>query len=91
MKVRASKRVSGEASRRSASPPARESERARGRGKPNRSSLQKVAVPPTILNKRQVRGKGGMLKIFTIKYEEKTESFNNGALTNFLADKELLR
>jgi superfamily II DNA helicase RecQ len=32
-----------------------------------------------------------MLKIFTIKYEERTESFNDGALSNFLSDKELLR
>jgi hypothetical protein len=31
-----------------------------------------------------------MLKIFTIKYEERTESFNDGALSNFLSDKELL-
>jgi superfamily II DNA helicase RecQ len=32
-----------------------------------------------------------MLKIFTLKYEEKSESFNDSMLSNFLADKEILR
>ena len=32
-----------------------------------------------------------MLKIFTLKYEEKSEQFNDSIMTNFLADKELLR
>jgi hypothetical protein len=32
-----------------------------------------------------------MLKIFTLKYEEKSESFNDLSMSNFLADKELLR
>jgi len=32
-----------------------------------------------------------MLKIFTLKYEERTESFNDGVMSNFLADKEILR
>lgn len=32
-----------------------------------------------------------MLKIFTLKYEEKTESFNDTVLSNFLSDKEILR
>lgn len=32
-----------------------------------------------------------MLKIFTLKYEEKSESFNDSAMHNFLTDKELLR
>jgi superfamily II DNA helicase RecQ len=32
-----------------------------------------------------------MLKIFTLKYNEKSESFNDSAMSNFLADKELLR
>lgn len=32
-----------------------------------------------------------MLKIFTVKYEEKSESFNDSALQNFLSDKEILR
>jgi superfamily II DNA helicase RecQ len=32
-----------------------------------------------------------MLKIFTLKYEERTESINDGVMSNFLADKEILR
>ncbi len=32
-----------------------------------------------------------MLKIFTLKYEEKSKSFNDSMLSNFLADKEILR
>lgn len=32
-----------------------------------------------------------MLKIFTLKYEEKIESFNDSILSNFLADKEVLQ
>ncbi len=32
-----------------------------------------------------------MLKIFTLKYEEKSESFNDSAMHNFLADKEILQ
>jgi superfamily II DNA helicase RecQ len=32
-----------------------------------------------------------MLKIFTLKYEERTESFNDSVMSNFLADKEILR
>jgi superfamily II DNA helicase RecQ len=32
-----------------------------------------------------------MLKIFTLKYEERTESFNDSVLSTFLADKEILR
>ncbi|WP_094228866.1 HRDC domain-containing protein [Methanolobus psychrotolerans] len=32
-----------------------------------------------------------MLKIFTIKYEEKSESFPDAAMCNFLADKDILR
>lgn len=32
-----------------------------------------------------------MLKIFTLKYEEKSESFNDSILSNFLFDKEILR
>ena len=32
-----------------------------------------------------------MLKIFTLKYEEKSESFNDSIMSNFLADKEILR
>jgi len=31
-----------------------------------------------------------MLKIFTLKYEEKSERFNDSIMTNFMADKELL-
>jgi len=30
-----------------------------------------------------------MLKIFTLKFEEKSESFNDSILSNFLADKEV--
>ncbi|VVB91471.1 Ribonuclease D [uncultured archaeon] len=32
-----------------------------------------------------------MLKIFTLKYDEKSESFNDSMMSNFLTDKELLR
>jgi superfamily II DNA helicase RecQ len=32
-----------------------------------------------------------MLKIFTLKYEEKSESFHDSVMSNFLADKEILR
>src|SRR3972149_8245705 len=32
-----------------------------------------------------------MLRIFTLKYEERSESFNDSNMTNFLSDKELLR
>jgi len=32
-----------------------------------------------------------MLKIFAVNYRERTESFNDHALSNFLADKEILR
>jgi hypothetical protein len=32
-----------------------------------------------------------MLKIFTLKYEERTESINDSVMSNFLADKEILR
>jgi hypothetical protein len=32
-----------------------------------------------------------MLKIFTLKYEEKSESFNDLSMSNFLSDKEILR
>ena len=32
-----------------------------------------------------------MLKVFTIKYEDKLESFNDALLANFLADKEVIR
>ncbi len=32
-----------------------------------------------------------MLKIFALKYEERTESFNDSVMSNFLADKEILR
>jgi superfamily II DNA helicase RecQ len=32
-----------------------------------------------------------VLKIFTLKYEEKSEQFNDSIMTNFLADKELLK
>lgn len=32
-----------------------------------------------------------MLKIFTFKYEEKSERFNDSIMSNFLADKELLK
>lgn len=32
-----------------------------------------------------------MLKIFTLKYEERSERFNDSIMINFLADKELLR
>ena len=32
-----------------------------------------------------------MLKIFTLKYQEKTESFNDSAMAYFLADKEIIR
>ena len=32
-----------------------------------------------------------MLKIFTLKFEEKSESFNDSILSNFLADKEVNR
>ena len=32
-----------------------------------------------------------MLRIFTLKYEEKSESFNDSVLSNFLANKEILR
>jgi hypothetical protein len=32
-----------------------------------------------------------MLKIFTLKYEERTENINDSAMSNFLADKEILR
>jgi hypothetical protein len=32
-----------------------------------------------------------MLKVFTLKYEERTESFNDSLMSNFLADKEILR
>ena len=31
----------------------------------------------------------GMLKLFTVKYEERTESFNDHAQSNILADKEI--
>jgi hypothetical protein len=30
-----------------------------------------------------------MLKIFTLKYEERTESINDSVMSNFLADKEI--
>ena len=32
-----------------------------------------------------------MLKIFTLKYEERTESFNDSVMSNFLVDKEILQ
>jgi hypothetical protein len=32
-----------------------------------------------------------MLKIFTLKYEEKSECFNDSAMHNFLSDKEILK
>jgi superfamily II DNA helicase RecQ len=32
-----------------------------------------------------------MLKIFTLKYEEKSELFSDSIMTNFLADKEVLK
>jgi superfamily II DNA helicase RecQ len=32
-----------------------------------------------------------MLKIFTLKFEEKSESFNDTAMHNFLTDKDILR
>jgi hypothetical protein len=32
-----------------------------------------------------------MLKAFTLKYEERTESINDSVMSNFLADKEILR
>jgi hypothetical protein len=32
-----------------------------------------------------------LLKIFTLKYEERRESFNDSVMSNFLADKEILR
>jgi len=30
-----------------------------------------------------------MLKIFAVKYEKRTESFNDSVMSNFLADKEI--
>ena len=32
-----------------------------------------------------------MLKIFTVKFEEKIESFNDSIITNFLSDKVIIK
>jgi hypothetical protein len=40
---------------------------------------------------KNVKKVTNMLKVFTLKYEERTESFNDSLMSNFLADKEILR
>lgn len=43
------------------------------------------------LPKIVLRSINNILKIFAVKYEESTESFNDSVMSNFLADKEILR
>jgi hypothetical protein len=45
-----------------------------------------ISLPKIVL-----RSINDLLKIFTSKYEERTESFNDSVMFNFLMDKELIR